>query len=153
MLKVGQNAPEFSLQDQYGNVHNLKDYLNKGKKILIYFYPKDSTPGCTTESCSFRDSKEDLEKMGLIVFGVSKDSVSSHKKFSDKYELNFPILSDESTEMIKSYGVWRKKKFMGREYMGIERMSFLISSDGKIEKIYEEVKPNIHVEEVRGDLV
>ena len=150
MLKVGNKAPKFELPDQDGKLHKLSDYL--GKKVLIYFYPKDDTPGCTTEACNFRDNFADMSKMGLVVLGVSKDSVKSHKKFADKYDLNFPILSDESTEMIKDYGAWRLKKFMGREYMGIERMSVLVDEDGKVAKIYESVKPADHTQEVMGDV-
>lgn len=151
MIKVGDKAPAFSLPDQNGTIHSLSDY--KGKKVLLYFYPKDDTPGCTTEACEFRDSYKELEKAGLVALGVSKDSVKSHKKFADKFSLPFPLLSDESTEMIKSYGVWRKKKFMGREYMGIERMSFLIDEEGKIMKIYETVKPALHTSEVKTDIL
>lgn len=150
MLTIGTKAPDFSLKDQHGNVHSLKDY--KGSQVLIYFYPKDDTPGCTTEACSFRDNFKELQKLGLVVLGVSKDNEKSHKKFSDKYNLPFLILSDESTEMIQSYGAWRHKKFMGREYMGIERMSVLIDEKGKIAKIYEDVKPKLHTEEVMGDV-
>ena len=150
MLKVGNKAPKFELPDQDGKLHKLSDYL--GKKVLIYFYPKDDTPGCTTEACNFRDNFADMSKMGLVVLGVSKDSVKSHKKFSEKFNLNFPILSDESTEMINAYGAWRLKKFMGREYMGTERMSVLVDEDGKVAKIYESVKPADHTQEVMGDI-
>ena len=150
MLKVGNKAPKFELPDQDGKWHKLSDYL--GKKVLIYFYPKDDTPGCTTEACNFRDNFADMSKMGLVVLGVSKDSVKSHKKFSEKFNLNFPILSDESTEMINAYGAWRLKKFMGREYMGTERMSVLVDEDGKVAKIYESVKPADHTQEVMGDI-
>ena len=149
MLKVGNKAPKFELLDQDGKMHKLSDYA--GKKVLIYFYPKDDTPGCTTEACNFRDNFKEMSKMGLIVLGVSKDTVKSHKKFADKFNLNFPILSDESTEMIKEYGAWRLKKFMGREYMGIERMSMLVDESGKVAKIYESVKPAVHTQEVMAD--
>ncbi len=152
MLKIGDKAPDFKLLDQNGEEKTLKQYTDQKKKVLIYFYPKDDTPGCTTEACNFRDSKEDLEKSSLVILGVSKDSVKSHKKFADKYDLNFPILSDESTDMIKNYGAWRLKKFMGREYMGIERMSVLIGTDGKIEKVYESVKAKEHRDEVVEDM-
>ncbi len=150
MIKEGNKAPQFSLQDQNGIAHSLKSYL--GKKVLVYFYPKDDTPGCTTEACEFRDNFKELGKLGLVVLGISKDSVNSHKKFSDKFDLPFPILSDEEGSVIEEYGAWRKKKFMGREYMGIERMSVLIGEDGKIEKIYERVKPKEHTKEVITDI-
>jgi peroxiredoxin Q/BCP len=150
MLKIGNKAPNFKLPDQDGNIHDLKNYL--GKRVLIYFYPKDSTPGCTDEACTFRDMYKDLSEMNLVVFGISKDSVKSHKKFAEKFELPFPLLSDESTETIQKYGAWRQKKFMGREYMGTERMSVMIDEDGKISKIYEGVKPKLHPVEVLEDL-
>lgn len=149
MLKVGDKAPNFKLLDQNSKEHTLEMY--KGKKVLIYFYPKDDTPGCTTEACNFRDNIEELSNLCVVILGVSKDSVKSHKKFAEKYNLNFPILSDESTLMIQAYGAWRKKKFMGKEYMGIERMSVLIDENGKVAKIYEEVKPDVHTQEVIQD--
>lgn len=149
MISQGDKAPLFSLQDQHGNTHSLSDYL--GKKVLIYFYPKDDTPGCTTEACNFRDNYKALSDAGLVIFGVSKDGVKSHKKFADKFDLPFPLLSDESGSMCEAYGVWRKKKFMGREYMGIERMSFLIDEKGNVAKVYETVKPANHTQEVLGD--
>jgi thioredoxin-dependent peroxiredoxin len=152
MLKIGDKAPDFKLLDQYEVDHTLSQYTKLGKKVLIYFYPKDDTPGCTTEACNFRDSKEDILKSNLIILGVSKDSVKSHKKFSEKYNLNFSILSDETTEMIKSYDAWAPKKFMGREYLGVLRKSFLIDEKGYIQKIYEEVKPKEHVSEVVFDI-
>lgn len=150
MLKLNQQAPQFSLQDQDGVVHTLSQY--KGKKVLLYFYPKDDTPGCTTEACNFRDNHEALVASGLVVLGVSKDKVASHKKFADKFNLPFPLLSDVDGVVCEAYGVWRKKKFMGREYMGIERMSFLIDEEGKLAKIYESVKPKEHTQEVANDI-
>jgi thioredoxin-dependent peroxiredoxin len=152
ILKVGDVAPDFLLLDQNGIQHTLGQYTVLGKKVLIYFYPKDDTPGCTTEACNFRDNYAELSKSGLVVLGVSKDNVKSHKKFADKYELPFPLLSDESTEMIKSYDAWAPKKFMGREFLGILRKSILINSDGKVEKIYEDVKPKDHIGEVVHDV-
>jgi thioredoxin-dependent peroxiredoxin len=146
MITTGTKAPEFLLHDQNGDTHSIAQY--KGKKILLYFYPKDDTPGCTTEACSFRDNYEELQKAGLVVLGVSKDTVKSHKKFAEKYELLFPLLADEDTSVCQAYGVWKLKKFMGREYMGIDRMSFLIDEEGKVEKVYEEVKPKEHVSEI-----
>lgn len=150
MLHVGNKAPAFTLPDQDGKDHSLSDYL--GKKVLIYFYPKDDTPGCTTEACNFRDGHEAFSKMGLVILGVSKDSIKSHKKFAEKFSLPFPLLSDETGEMVESYESWGKKKFMGREYMGIFRNSFLIDEEGKIAKIYKEVKAKDHAGEVKADI-
>lgn len=137
---------DFSLPDQDGKLHSLSDYL--GKWIVLYFYPKDDTPGCTKEACNFRDSFHELQKMGVVILGVSKDSVESHKKFADKYQLNFPILSDESLETIKAYEAWGKKKFMGREYDGVHRMTYLINPTGQIEKVYEKVNPLTHANQI-----
>jgi peroxiredoxin Q/BCP len=150
MIKLNKKAPAFSLPDQHGVTHTLKQYL--GKKVLIYFYPKDDTPGCTTEACSFRDNYASLTEAGLVVLGISKDNVKSHKKFADKFDLPFPLLADEDTTISQAYGVWGLKKFMGREYMGITRSSFLIDEKGNIEKIYETVKPAEHVAEVSKDI-
>lgn len=150
MIQLNTKAPAFSLPDQDGKIHSLKDYL--GKKVLIYFYPKDDTPGCTTEACNFRDGYTELQKMGLVILGVSADSVKSHKKFAEKYKLPFPLLSDETKEMCEAYGVWGLKKFMGREYMGIERSSFLIDEKGVVIKIYEKVKAGEHKDEVMIDV-
>lgn len=150
MLKTGNQAPSFSLPDQDGNTHTLADY--KGRRVLLYFYPKDDTPGCTTEACNFRDEYGEFQDMGLTVLGVSADSVKSHQKFSDKFNLPFPLLSDETKEVCKAYGVWGKKKFMGRVYEGIKRMSFLISEEGRILKIYEDVNAKKHAEEVKSDI-
>jgi peroxiredoxin Q/BCP len=156
ILKIGDVAPDFKLLDQNGVDHTLSQYVSgdikNRKKVLIYFYPKDDTPGCTTEACNFRDNFLELKKTGLVVLGVSKDNVKSHKKFAEKYQLNFPILSDENTEMIKSYDAWAPKKFMGREFLGVLRKSVLIGTDGKIEKIYEEVKPKEHTQNVLSDV-
>lgn len=150
MITLHKKAPEFSLPDQDGATHSLSQYL--GKKVLIYFYPKDDTPGCTTESCNFRDNYEALSAAGLVILGVSKDTVKSHKKFAEKYELPFPLLADVDTTVCQAYGAWRNKKFMGREYMGIERMSVLIDEKGNVSKIYEGVKPKEHTQEVANDL-
>lgn len=150
MIQLNKKAPAFSLPDQDGVVHTLKQYA--GKKVLLYFYPKDDTPGCTTEACNFRDGYKEFKKMGLVILGVSADAVKSHKKFADKYELPFPLLSDETKEVCEAYGVWKMKKFMGREYMGITRSSFLIDEKGNLAKIYQEVKAKDHAEEVMGDV-
>ncbi len=149
-LSQGDIAPDFTLLDQYGVTHTLSSY--KGKRVLVYFYPKDDTPGCTTEACSFRDGYEELTKTGLAVLGVSPDSTKSHKKFAEKYSLPFPLLSDEGHLVAEAYGVWQKKKFMGREYMGVVRSSFLVDKNGCIQKVYSEVKPATHVSEVQRDL-
>jgi len=150
MIQINAKAPVFSLQDQDGKIHRLKDY--HGKKVLLYFYPKDDTPGCTVEACNFRDGYNEFTKLGLVILGVSADSVKSHKKFAEKFKLPFPLLSDETKEVCESYGVWAKKKFMGREYIGIVRSSFLIDEKGKIAKIYEEVKAKEHADEVKKDV-
>jgi len=149
-LTIGDKAPEFNLPDQKGSLHSLKD--QKGKWTLLYFYPKDDTPGCTIEACTIRDNYPAFKKLGITVFGMSADPVKKHEKFSEKYDLPFTLLSDEEKETLEAYGVWGKKKFMGREYMGISRESFLIDPKGKIVKIYEKVKPAQHAEEVLGDL-
>lgn len=148
--KIGTNSPEFKLPDQDGKMHTLSDY--KGKWVLLYFYPKDDTTGCTKEACGIRDGMPNFKKLKISVLGVSTDSVKSHKKFADKYKLPFTLLADEDKEVVKKYGVWGKKKFMGREYMGTYRTSFIIDPRGKITKIYENVVPATHAEEVLRDL-
>lgn len=148
--KENAKAPAFSLPDEKGKVQSLKDYA--GKWLLIYFYPKDDTPGCTKEACLLRDNFPAFKKLKCAVVGVSADTEAKHQKFKEKYELPFTLLSDSDKEMIKAYGVWQKKKFMGREYMGIARTSFLIDPKGKIAKVYENVKPPVHAEEVLEDL-
>jgi peroxiredoxin Q/BCP len=149
-LKIGDKAPTFTLPDQNGQQHKLSAY--KGQWVLLYFYPKDDTPGCTKEACAIRDHFPSFEKLTAKVFGVSTDSVKSHGKFVEKYKLPFTLLADTEKELVQAYGVWGKKKFMGREFMGTRRMSFLIDPKGKIAKIYELVKPDSHAEEVLGDL-
>jgi len=150
MLKQGDKAPEFSLPDQDGKKHSLKD--GRGKWVLLYFYPKDATPGCTVEACTLRDAYPQFGKLDAVVFGVSTDSVKSHAKFAEKQKLPFTLLADEQKEVVEAYGVWGKKKFMGREYIGIKRWSFLIDPKGKIAKVYEDVKPAAHAEEVLADI-
>ena len=145
-LKIEQSAPDFTLPDQEGKKHKLSDY--KDGWVLIYFYPKDDTPGCTKEACSIRDNFPKFKKLKAIVLGISVDSVKSHNKFAEKYKLPFILLADEDKRVVKKYGVWAKKKFMGREYMGTLRTSFLINPMGKIAKIYEKVNPEVHAEEV-----
>jgi len=149
-LKIGQKAPAFSLPNQDGKIVSLSDY--KGKKVVLYFYPKDDTPGCTKESCAFRDGIDEIHGNGAEVLGVSGDSVESHKKFVKKFNLNFPLVSDESKKMIRAYGVWKEKSLYGRKYMGIERTTFIIDENGKIDDIFHKVKVEGHLEEVLGEL-
>ncbi len=149
-LKVGDAAPDFELPDQDGTVHKLSDY--RGQKVLIYFYPKDGTPGCTAEACQIRDSFPKFSGVNTRVLGISTDSVESHKKFAQKYSLPFTLLADTNKEVVKSYGVYKPKKFLGKEFLGTVRTSFLIGESGKIAKIYEKVKPAPHAEEVLRDL-
>lgn len=144
-------APDFTLPDQDGAMHSLSDYA--GHWVLLYFYPKDDTPGCTKEACSLRDTFPRFQNMDTIILGVSVDSVASHEKFARKYSLPFTLLSDAEKKVVNLYGVWGKKKFMGREYMGTVRSSFLINPRGDIVAIYENVKPDIHAEEVLTDLI
>lgn len=147
----GQSAPDFTLPDQAGKEHTLADY--RGRWVLLYFYPKDDTPGCTIEACTIRDQFKDFAKIGAAVLGVSTDSVASHKKFAEKFELPFTLLADEKTkEVVGRYGVFGEKKFMGRTYMGTMRTSFLIDPGGKIAKVYQKVKPELHAAEVIADL-
>ena len=150
MLKVGDKAPEFNLPDQNGEMHSLNDV--KGKWVFLYFYPKDETSGCTTEACSVRDNYQNLKDKGIEVFGVSTDSVKSHKKFETNHQLNFTLLSDEKKEVVEKYGVWAEKSMYGKKYMGTLRTSFLINPQGEIAKIYEGVKPEKHLAEVISDL-
>lgn len=145
-LHEGTTALDFELPDQDGKNHKLSDY--KGKWVLLYFYPKDDTPGCTKEACLIRDSFPDFGKLNITVLGVSTDSVKSHKKFEEKYNLPFTLLADEQKEVVNLYGVYGEKSFMGKTYMGTMRNSFLINPEGKIAKIYEKVKPDIHAKEV-----
>lgn len=143
-------AKDFELPDQNGQIHKLSDYI--GKWIVLYFYPKDDTPGCTKEACNFRDSINKFNKLGVVIMGVSKDSVASHKKFSDKYHLNFTILSDETKNAIKEYKSWGMKKFMGREFEGTIRNTYLINPKGEVVKFYEKINPLTHSEEILKDL-
>jgi peroxiredoxin Q/BCP len=150
MLKVGEKAPTFTLVDDSGKKVSLKDF--KGKKVVLYFYPKDLTPGCTVEACDFRDISALLKKKKAVVLGVSKDSVTLHGKFRDKHELNFPLLSDEDGKVCEAYGVWQEKSMYGKKYMGIARTTFIIGTTGKIEKIFEKVKVKGHSQEVLENL-
>ena len=145
-LKVGDKAPAFKLKNQDGESVSLSDL--KGKPIVLYFYPKDDTSGCTKEACNFRDEFPKFGKMKAEIIGVSADSVESHKKFAEKYNLPFNLLSDEKKEVIEKYGVWKEKNMYGRKYMGIERTTFIIDANGKIGKIFPKVKVDDHNKEV-----
>ena len=145
-LKEGDKAPDFAVTDEAGKVVRSKDL--RGKKIVLYFYPKDDTPGCTKEACSFRDSFAKFKKHEIEVFGVSLDSEKSHQKFIDKYQLPFRLLADTDHKLSESFGTYGEKKFMGRTYMGNHRMTFLIDEKGKIKKIFNKVKPEAHADEV-----
>ena len=147
MPKEGGKAPEFTLASNGGKKVSLKDYKGK-QRVILYFYPKDDTPGCTVEACEFRDSIKKIEGKDAVVLGVSPDGAASHDKFVEKFKLPFILLSDEDKAVCKEYGVWVKKSMYGREYMGVARTTFVIGKDGKVEKIYEKVKPQGHANEV-----
>jgi peroxiredoxin Q/BCP len=145
-IEVGVAAPVFSLPDENGQTHNLKDYF--GNTVLLYFYPKDDTPGCTTEACNFRDDYSAYQEAGVVILGVSPDSPEKHTKFKAKYDLPFTLLADQDHQVCDLYGVWGPKKFMGREYEGVHRTTFLIGPDGKVQRIFENVKPANHSAEI-----
>ncbi|MEK6957471.1 MAG: thioredoxin-dependent thiol peroxidase [archaeon] len=146
MIQEGQKAPDFSLKDQ--NNETVKLSSLKGKKVALYFYPKDDTPGCTAQACNIRDNYAELKKNGILVYGISKDSIDSHKKFAQKYKFFFPILSDETGKVIEAYGAWKEKSMYGKTFMGIARTTFLIDEKGTIKKIIS--KPNVaeHTKEI-----
>jgi len=150
MLKTGDKAPLFSLVDDSGKKVSLKDF--KGKTVVLYFYPKDLTPGCTVEACDFRDAQAQMKKKKAVVLGVSRDTVSLHGKFRDKHDLNFPLLADEDGKVCEAYGVWQEKSMYGKKYMGIARTTFVIGPTGKIEKVFEKVKVKGHIDEVLESL-
>src|SRR5687767_2303451 len=137
-MKVGDKAPDFSVVDDSGKQVKLSDF--KGKKVVLYFYPKDDTPGCTKEACNFRDGIAQIRKTGAVVLGVSPDSVASHKKFKEKFELNFPLLADTDKKIVESYETWKEKSMYGKKYMGVERTTYIIDKDGKISHIFPKVK-------------
>lgn len=145
-LKEGDKAPSFTANTNGGGKISLADY--KGQNVILYFYPKDDTPGCTKEACSFRDNFAEFKKRGAVVLGVSTDPVKSHDKFTGKFKLPFTLLADEDKKIVEAYGVWGEKTFMGRKYMGTHRVTFLIGADGKIKKIWPKVKPDEHIAEV-----
>lgn len=150
MLTAGNPAPAFSAQDQNGDVHTLEQY--KGEWILLYFYPKDDTQGCTTEACGMRDNIVKMKDWKVKVIGVSTDDVESHRKFADKYDLQFTLLADTDKKIVNAYGVWAEKSIYGKKYMGTLRNSFLINPEGTIVKIYEDVKPEKHAKDVLRDM-
>ena len=150
MLEVGTKAPDFNLPDQDGNMHSLSEY--KGKKLILYFYPKDNTAGCTKQACGYSERYPLFTEKGVEVIGISKDSVASHKKFQEKNSLSFTILSDEELTAIKAYDVWHKKKMAGREYMGVVRTTYLIDEDGIIIKANDKVKAEKDPENMLGEL-
>lgn len=150
-LVEGKKAPSFTAVDSTGKKVKLSDLVGD-KGLVLYFYPKDSTPGCTTEACDFRDHHSNLEKLGYSVVGISKDNTKSHQKFIEKQTLNFDLLSDESGEICEKYGVWQEKQFMGKKFLGIVRTTFLMDANLKIQKIYSPVKVKGHVEQILNDI-
>jgi peroxiredoxin Q/BCP len=147
MLNPGDKAPDFSLHDQENKKINLRDFIGK-QEVVLYFYPKDDTPGCTKEACGFRDSIKAFQKKDVVVLGVSNDDTASHEKFAKKYELPFSLLSDGDKKVVEAYGVYKEKNMYGRKYMGIERTTFVIGKDGKVKRIFPRVKVDRHVEEI-----
>ncbi|MBQ2911258.1 MAG: thioredoxin-dependent thiol peroxidase [Clostridia bacterium] len=146
MLEVGMKAPQFTLPDKDGNMVSLSNFL--GKKVVLYFYPKDNTPGCTRQACAFAGAYESFKDNDIVVIGVSKDSVASHKKFAEKHDLPFILISDKELEAIQAYGVWQEKKLYGKVSMGVVRTTFIIDENGNIEKIMPKVKPDTNAAEI-----
>ncbi len=146
MLEVGKKAPAFKLKNQDGKTVSLSDY--KGKNVILYFYPKDNTSGCTKEACNFRDEFPKFKNLNAVILGVSPDSIESHKKFIEKFDLPFTLLSDEKKEVLEKYGVWQEKSMYGRKYMGVVRTTYVINPEGKIKKIFNKVKVDGHNKEV-----
>ena len=149
-IEAGQRAPAFTLTADDGTKVRLADL--KGRPVVLYFYPRDDTPGCTREACAFRDQQAELKKLGAVVLGVSTDSIESHGKFRDKYELNFPLLADADHAVAEKYGAWREKNMYGKKSMGIQRSTFLIDADGKVAKVWKAVKVDGHDEQVLAAL-
>ena len=150
MLEIGTKAPDFTLPDQNGNMHSLSEY--RGKKVILYFYPKDNTPGCTKQACGFAERYPQFTEKGAVVLGISKDSVASHKKFEEKYGLPFTLLADPELAAIQAYDVWQEKKNYGKTYMGVVRSTYLIDENGKIVKAFEKVKAADNPEQMLGEL-
>ena len=146
LLQVGLKAPDFTAKDQDGKSVTLEEY--RGRKVILYFYPKDDTPGCTKEACAFRDNLPNFNKVDAVVLGVSVDGEKAHRKFADKYELPFRLVADDSKSIVEAYGVWGLKKFMGREYMGTSRVTYLIDEEGTNQKVWPKVKPETHAAEL-----
>ena len=146
MLEVGMKAPEFTLKDKLGNPVSLSDF--RGKKVVLYFYPRDNTPGCTRQACAFAQNHSSFEEQNAVVIGISKDSVASHLKFAEKYELPFILLSDPELQAIEPYGVWQEKKLYGKVSMGVVRSTYLINEEGVIEKVMPKVKPDTNAGEI-----
>jgi peroxiredoxin Q/BCP len=149
-LKVGDPAPEFRTFSNGGGRIALSDF--RGRNVILYFYPRDDTPGCTREACAFRDHYEEFRAKGAVVLGVSVDPVKAHEKFAEKFKLPFPLLADDDKQIVEAYGVWGQKKFLGRKYLGTHRVTFLIGPDGTIRRIWPKVKPETHPEEVLAAL-
>ena len=150
MLEIGMKAPDFTLKDKNGNDFTLSSLL--GKKVVLYFYPKDNTPGCTRQACAFAGAYKQFEAKGVEVVGISKDSVASHVKFAEKYDLPFILLSDPNRVAIEAYGVWQEKKMCGKVSMGVVRTTFIIDEDGNIEKVMPKVKPDTHAADILAEL-
>lgn len=151
VLEKGEKAPSFELFDSEGDLHKLSDY--SGKTIVVYFYPRDDTPGCTKEACSFRDNYQTFKEAGIEVLGISPDTVKSHKKFSKKYQLPFTLLADPDHKVCEAYGVWALKKMYGREYEGVYRTTYIIGPEGEIKRVFENVKPTDHSQEVLEEVL
>ena len=151
LIEPGQKAPAFALKDQHGKTHRLSDYA--GQPVVLYFYPKDDTPGCTKEACAFRDRRAEMEKLGAQVLGVSPDDAASHAKFKAKFNLNFPLLADVDHQVAEKYGAWREKNMYGKKSMGIQRATFLIDPEGKIAAAWPKIKVDGHVSDVAAKLM
>jgi thioredoxin-dependent peroxiredoxin len=150
MLEVGDRAPEFELADQHGTVHRLDGY--RGRWLVVYFYPKDDTPGCTAEACSFRDARSDLDALGAAVLGVSADDAAAHRRFAEKHGLSFPLLIDPDKSMLEAYGAWVEKQRFGKRHLGVQRITYLIDPEGVVARVWPRVRAEGHADEVRAAL-
>ncbi len=151
MLQVGYKVKDFALPDQHGKIHHLSDF--KGKKVVIYFYPKDNTPGCTTQACAFRDQYDDFKKLDVMVIGISKDDPESHQKFIEAYDLPFLLLSDENLQVIESFGVYVEKSMYGKKYMGVSRSTFVLNEDHVVTHVFEKASPKENASDILKILV